>query len=60
MPFRSEAQRKLMYAKHPDIAKRWSAKYGSKVVKSKPMKKSKKGFAKYFKRVTGKKLAKKK
>lgn len=24
MPFRSEAQRKFMYAKHPKIAARWS------------------------------------
>jgi hypothetical protein len=31
MPFRSEAQRKFMWAKHPTIAKRWSEKYGSKV-----------------------------
>ena len=23
MPFKSEAQRKYMYAKHPEIAKRW-------------------------------------
>lgn len=29
MPFRSDAQRKFMYAQHPDIAKRWSAEYGS-------------------------------
>lgn len=27
MPFRSMAQRKFMYAKHPDIAKRWSSEY---------------------------------
>lgn len=25
MPFKSEAQRKFMYAQHPDIAKKWSA-----------------------------------
>jgi len=24
-----------MYAKHPEIAKRWTAKYGSKIVKKK-------------------------
>lgn len=24
MPFKSEAQRRFMYAKHPEIAKRWS------------------------------------
>jgi hypothetical protein len=27
MPFKSEAQRKFMYAKHPEIAERWSKKY---------------------------------
>ena len=27
MPFKSQAQRALLYAKHPDIAKRWSAEY---------------------------------
>ena len=26
MPFKSEAQRRFMYAQHPAIAKRWSAK----------------------------------
>ena len=25
MPFRSQAQRKFLYAKHPSIAKRWEA-----------------------------------
>ena len=25
MPFKSQAQRKLMHAKHPEIAKRWEA-----------------------------------
>jgi hypothetical protein len=39
MPFRSEAQRKYMWAKHPEIAKRWTEEYGSKVV---PKKKAKK------------------
>lgn len=29
MPFRSEAQRRFMWAKHPAIARRWSAEYGS-------------------------------
>lgn len=28
MPFRSKAQMKYMFAKHPDIAKRWAKKYG--------------------------------
>jgi len=26
MPFKSEAQRKLMYAKHPKMAKEWEEK----------------------------------
>ena len=26
MPFKSEAQRKLMYAKHPEMAKEWESK----------------------------------
>ena len=30
MPFRSAKQRRYMYAKHPEIAKRWTKKYGSK------------------------------
>jgi len=28
MPFVSENQRKFMYARHPDIAKRWSKEQG--------------------------------
>jgi hypothetical protein len=39
MPFKSVKQRKFMYAKHPDIAKRWTKKYGSKVVKGKARRK---------------------
>jgi hypothetical protein len=31
VPFRSEAQRRFMWMKHPDIARRWTAEYGSKV-----------------------------
>jgi hypothetical protein len=27
MPFQSEAQRRYMWAKHPEIAKRWADKY---------------------------------
>jgi len=27
MPFRSEKQRRFMYAKHPEIAEKWSAEY---------------------------------
>jgi len=35
MPFRSEAQRRFMWANHPEIAQRWSDEYGSKPVKRK-------------------------
>jgi hypothetical protein len=27
MPFRSQAQRRFMFARHPEIAKRWAAEY---------------------------------
>lgn len=27
MPFQSEAQRRLLWAKHPEIAKKWAAEY---------------------------------
>ena len=27
MPFKSESQRRFLYAKHPEIAKRWSHEY---------------------------------
>jgi len=30
MPFKSEAQRRFMYARHPDIAKRWTAEAAAK------------------------------
>ena len=33
MPFTSEKQRKYLWLKHPEIAKRWTEKYGSKPVK---------------------------
>lgn len=35
MPFKSEKQRRLLWAKHPAIARRWTEKYGSKPVKEK-------------------------
>ena len=35
MPFRSEAQRKYLWAKQPEIAKEWTEKYGSKARKKK-------------------------
>lgn len=28
MPFSSQKQRAFMYAKHPEIAKKWRAEYG--------------------------------
>ena len=31
MPFRSEKQRKYLFAKEPAIAKKWTKKYGSKI-----------------------------
>ena len=31
MPFRSEKQRKYLFAKKPAIAKKWTKKYGSKI-----------------------------
>ena len=30
MPFKSEKQKRYMWAKEPAIAKRWTEKYGSK------------------------------
>ena len=39
MPFRSEKQRKYLFAKTPAIAKKWTKKYGSKI---KPKKRKKK------------------
>ncbi len=30
MPFRSEKQRRWLWMHHPEIAKKWSEKYGSK------------------------------
>lgn len=31
MPFKSVKQRRYMFSQHPDIAKRWVKKYGSKI-----------------------------
>ena len=39
MPFRSEKQRKYLFAKEPAIEKKWTKKYGSKI---KPKKRKKK------------------
>lgn len=38
MPFVSQAQNRYMWAKHPEIARRWAAEYGQKV-KSLPARK---------------------
>ena len=40
LPFKSEKQRKYLFAKEPAIAKKWTKKYGSKI--SKPKKRKKK------------------
>ena len=42
MPFLSEAQRKFMWAKHPEMAKEWQAK----TPKNKPLPKKKKNGSK--------------
>lgn len=33
MPFRSENQRRYLWANHPEIARRWTQEHGSKPVK---------------------------
>ena len=42
MPFRSEAQRRYLWAKHPGIARKWTDKYGAKVQPKKKGKRRKK------------------
>lgn len=44
MPFKSEAQRKYMFARHPKIAKRWAHKYGVSKNLPEHVSKSDKGF----------------
>ena len=34
MPFKSIRQRKYLWAKHPEIARKWTDKYGSKIKKT--------------------------
>lgn len=34
MPFKSEAQRRFLWAKKPDLARKWTKKYGSGIGKS--------------------------
>jgi hypothetical protein len=46
-PFKSESQRKLLWAKHPEVARKWADKYGTpknlpEHVKPKPDAKKKK------------------
>ena len=43
MPFVSEKQRRFMYSKHPEIAKRWAKEGKANVVKKKKYKKVLKG-----------------
>lgn len=38
MPFRSEKQRRFMWARHPEIARRWTKKYGKRIYKRKKKK----------------------
>lgn len=42
MPFKSEKQRRWMYANEPEMAERWSKKYGNKIEKSARKRKRKK------------------
>jgi hypothetical protein len=35
MPFKSAKQRRFLFAKHPDIANRWAAEYGTEIAKKK-------------------------
>ncbi len=35
MPFRSEKQRRWLWRNRPDIARRWTKRYGSKIRKKK-------------------------
>jgi len=43
MPFKSEKQRRWMWRNKPDMARKWTEKYGSKPKKSKTTKKRRKG-----------------
>ncbi len=42
MPFKSEKQKRYMYANHPKIAKRWTKKYDANPIKKKKTGKKKK------------------
>jgi len=44
MPFKSEKQRRFLWAKKPELARKWTKKYGSKIQKkNNPFKKLLKG-----------------
>jgi len=49
MPFKSRAQMRYMFARHPQIAKRWAKEYG--VPKSLPQRKGKRKIVKIRKGV---------
>ena len=34
MPFKSVKQRKYLFAKHPELAKKWAKKYGTRIRKA--------------------------
>jgi hypothetical protein len=46
MPFASEKQKRFMFAKHPEIAKRWVKEAGGKVVIKKKRKVLKGNYSK--------------
>lgn len=66
MPFQSDAQRKYMYANHPEIAKRWTMEYhqmpdGTKMPgKTHPTKKSPRKLSKEQSQRAAQLLAKRK
>lgn len=43
MPFKSDKQRRFMYAKHPGIAKRWTAEHKAVLMKLSAKRKKKRG-----------------
>jgi len=42
MPFKSEKQRRWMWANEPEMARRWTKKYGNKIEESARKKRKKK------------------
>jgi hypothetical protein len=58
MPFKSKAQMRFMYAKHPEIAKRWEDTYG--ISKDMPNKVNGGNIEARIKRATAPKKKKKK